>query len=107
MEEAASARAVCEVCAKSVPRRDDLLCGDCSRAFTLMLELLHGRPEVDVQDLDRIRDVFQWRMRKKGLLPSRPEVQEEERVLSAALSALRHKQASTAEESGTATVPVE
>jgi len=107
MGEAASAGAVCEVCAKSVPRRDDLLCSDCSRAFTLMLELLHGHPEVDVEDLDRIRDLFQWRMRKKGLLPSRPEVQEEERVLLAALSALRRKQANTAQESGAAKVPAE
>lgn len=39
MDQAAPARAACEVCAKTVARRCDLLCGDCSRAFTPMLEL--------------------------------------------------------------------
>jgi len=66
MENTGSAGVICEVCGKAVPRRDDLLCGDCSRAFTLMLELLHGHPEVDLEDLDRVRDIFEWRMRKKA-----------------------------------------
>lgn len=87
--------------------RGDLLCNDCSRAFTIMLGLIHGHPEVDVEDLDRIKQVFEWRMRKKGLLPSIPEVQEEERVLSAALSVLRRKQASAAQQPEISAGPAE
>jgi hypothetical protein len=107
MDEAAPGRAVCEVCGKAVARRDDLLCGDCSRAFTLMLEVLHGHPEVDVEDVDRIKQVFEWRMRKKGLTPSTPEVQEEQRILSAALSVLRRKEACGRQESEPATAVAE
>jgi hypothetical protein len=72
-----------------------------------MLGLIHGHPEVDVEDLDRIKQVFEWRMRKKGLLPSIPEVQEEERVLSAALSVLRRKQASAAQQPEISAGPAE
>jgi hypothetical protein len=77
--------AICEVCAAATARRDDLLCPECSYAFTLMLELLHGHPDVDVKDLERIRRVFEWRIRKKGLVASHPEAIEEERRLSSAL----------------------
>jgi hypothetical protein len=104
MEKRAAEGPVCEVCAKDVARRGDLLCGDCSYAFTVMLEILHGHPEVDVQDLERVRQVFEWRMKKKRLVSSQPEVQEEEKTLSAALSVLRRKQASAATEQKTATV---
>jgi len=107
MDDVAANRPVCEVCAKAVARRGDLLCNECSRAFTIMLELIHGHPEVDVEDLDRIKGVFEWRMRKKGLQPSRPEVQEEEKVLSAALSVLRRKQASAARQPEISTAPAE
>ena len=78
--------AICEVCAAATARTDDLLCPECSYAFTLMLELLHGHPDVDVKDLELIRRVFEWRMRKMGLVTSRPEVVEEEKKLSSALS---------------------
>lgn len=64
--------AICEVCAAATARRDDLLCAECSYAFTLMLELLHGHPDVDIKDLERIRRVFEWRMRKTGLVASPP-----------------------------------
>jgi len=57
----------CEVCGGAPARKDDLLCPDCSRAFVLMLELLHNHPELDVEDLRRIKDVFEWRMSKYGL----------------------------------------
>ena len=107
MDDVAANRPVCEVCAKAVARRGDLLCNECSRAFTIMLELIHGHPEVDVEDLDRIKEVFEWRMRKKGLTRSRPEVQEEERVLSAALSVVRRKHASAAQEPEPATALAE
>jgi len=78
--------AACEVCATAMTRRDDLLCPECSYAFTLMLELLHGHPDVDIKDLERIRRVFEWRMRKRGLVVSQPEAIEEEKKLSSALS---------------------
>lgn len=78
--------AICEVCAAGTARRDDLLCPECSYAFTLMLELLHGHPDVDMKDLERIRRVFEWRMRKIGLVASQPEIIEEQKKLSSALS---------------------
>ena len=78
--------AICEVCAAATTRRDDLLCPECSYAFTLMLELLHGHPDVDIKDLELIRRVFEWRMGKIGLIGSRPEAVEEEKKLSSALS---------------------
>jgi hypothetical protein len=51
-----------------------------------MLELLHGHPDVDIKDLELVRRVFEWRMRKTGLVASQPEVIEEEKKLSSALS---------------------
>jgi len=78
--------AICEVCAAATARRDDLLCPECSYAFTLMLEVLHGHPDVDIKDLERIRRVFEWRMRKRGLVASQPEAIEEEKKLSSVLS---------------------
>ena len=83
--------AICEVCAAATTRRGDLLCPECSYAFTLMLELLHGHPDVDIKDLELIRRVFEWRMGKIGLIASRPEAVEEEKKLSSALS-LRSRQ---------------
>ena len=78
--------AICEVCAASTAKRDDLLCPECSYAFTLMLELLHGHPDVDVKDLELIKRVFEWRMKKLGRVASQPEVVEEEKKLSPVLS---------------------
>jgi hypothetical protein len=79
------------VCATGTARQDDLLCPECSYAFTLMLELLHGHPDVEIKDIERIRRVFEWRMRKMGLAPTQPEAIEEEKKLSSALS-LRSRQ---------------
>lgn len=78
--------AICEVCVAATARRDEMLCPECSYAFTLMLELLHGHPDVDIKDLERIRRVFEWRMRKTGLVAWQPEAIEEEKKLSSALS---------------------
>jgi hypothetical protein len=63
---------MCEVCATALARRDDILCPDCSRAFTLLLELLRGHPELAGEDLARIRQVFEWRMHKFKQLPAIP-----------------------------------
>jgi hypothetical protein len=87
---------VCEVCAAAAARRDELLCAECSYAFTLMLELLHGHPDVDIKDLERIRRVFEWRMRKKGLVASQPEAVEEEKKLASALSLRSSRQSVSA-----------
>ena len=107
MKSETSAEALCEVCAKAVARRDDLLCGDCSRAFTLMLELLHGHPDIDVVDIDRIKEVYEWRMRKRGLLPAEPGVEDEKRILTEALALLSRKQNDTAQQQEAVSVPTE
>jgi hypothetical protein len=73
MEEAPPA--LCEVCGKAMARRGDLLCGDCSRAFTLMLDLLHRHPGIEGKDLERIKEVFEWRTKETGEL-LQPETME-------------------------------
>jgi hypothetical protein len=57
----------CAVCANALEKDEDLLCGDCSRAFTLMLELMRGHPEVDAEDLARMKAVFEWRTNRLGI----------------------------------------
>ena len=72
MTEAASREVpghACEVCMSTLLGKDDILCTDCSRAFTLVLELLRSHPDLDMHHLLRIRDVFQWRLKRKGLPP--------------------------------------
>ena len=64
-----------------------------------------GHPHVGVADVDRIRQVFEWRMRKKGLVSSDPGVAEEEKTLSTALSVIRRKQASATQPPETVTAP--
>ena len=64
--------ALCEVCGKAMARKGDLLCDDCSRAFTLMLDLLHRHPGIDTNDLVRIKEVYEWRTKETGE-PLQPE----------------------------------
>ncbi len=74
---------LCEVCAKAVAKKGDLLCQDCSAAFTIVLELLAHHPELAADDLERIKEVFEWRMEKIGPLrpkPPQPEVTVEKQV---------------------------
>jgi hypothetical protein len=83
MVQAAPAEALCDVCGKVTARKGDLLCGECSRAFTLMLDLLRRHPEVDATDLDRMREVFQWRIEKTGppgVTQTQAGVHDEERL---------------------------
>ena len=47
-------------------RGGDLLCCDCSRTFTLMLDLLHRHPDIRATDLARVKDVFEWQSKKIG-----------------------------------------
>jgi hypothetical protein len=90
---------LCEVCAKATARKGDLLCGDCSRAFTLMLDLLRRHPEVDVTDLDRMRQVFHWRI-EKSRAPMAAQIEagirDKESLLSAAPQGLPREQTKTA-----------
>jgi hypothetical protein len=69
---------VCEVCNKPLAEKDYLLCADCSRAFTIVLELLReskpidqgwldAHPELTTDDLNRVNEVFKWRNKKIGL----------------------------------------
>jgi hypothetical protein len=71
-------KAVCEVCAKPLIETDYLLCSDCSRAFTIVLDLLResaplvqgwldAHPEPTAEDLNRIKQVFMWRSSRMGL----------------------------------------
>jgi len=95
MEQVAPAETLCEVCAKATARKDDLLCGDCSRAFTLMLDLIRRHPEVDATDLDRMREVFRWRVGKTEaakVTQIEPGVHDAENVLSVSPSVLPREQ---------------
>lgn len=67
MKEEAAASGACEVCGGMPAEADDLLCENCSRAFTLMLELLRSHPELTAEDLGRIKEVFDWRMNRLGM----------------------------------------
>jgi hypothetical protein len=99
MEQAPPAEAPCEVCAKATARKGDLLCGDCSRAFTLMLDLLRRHPEVDAPDLDRMREVLRWRIGKAGASMTaqiKAGVRNEESVFSVAAPGLVRERARAA-----------
>jgi hypothetical protein len=76
---------VCEVCSRPLTETDYLLCADCSRAFTIVLELLReskpmiqnwldAHPELTTDDLNRASEVFKWRNRKIGLGKENPEI---------------------------------
>ena len=58
------AETTCEVCGKAPAKRDDILCVDCSRAYRILLELLDEYPGLGADDLERVRDIFEWRLRK-------------------------------------------
>ncbi len=58
------AETTCEVCGKAPAKRDDILCVDCSRAYRILLELLDEYPGLGADDLARVRETFEWRMKK-------------------------------------------
>ena len=79
------AASVCEVCNKPLAETDYLLCADCSRAFTIVLELLseskpvtqnwlNTHPELTSDDLNRANEVFKWRNKKMGLGKANSEI---------------------------------
>ena len=65
---------LCEACGKNEARDGDILCPDCSRAFTIVLELLHDHPWLAIDDVERIRGVFEWRMKKTGRAEQKAEI---------------------------------
>lgn len=43
---------------------DDILCLDCSLAYVILLKLLYEHPELAEDDVRRVAEVFEWRMKK-------------------------------------------
>ncbi len=64
-------RANCEACGKGPAKLDDILCVDCSRAYGLLRDLLDEVPHLEMEDLDRIKDIFEWRMKKLQTVAAR------------------------------------
>ena len=67
----------CEVCGRPLAEIGHLLCVDCSRALTFVLELLResapliqsrleAHPELTADDLDRVREVFNGAAARSG-----------------------------------------
>ena len=57
-------RPSCEACSKAPAKLDDILCVDCSRAYGLLIELLDEVPNLEEDDLDRIKSIYEWRAKK-------------------------------------------
>jgi len=51
---------VCEACAKSQARNGDILCSDCAYYYAILSELMNQHPELAANELDRLKEVFQW-----------------------------------------------
>jgi hypothetical protein len=58
----------CEVCRKAPASRDDILCLECSRMYTILLDLLSAHPELAAEDLERLKELFDWRMQKSRVV---------------------------------------
>jgi len=41
-----------------------MLCNDCAHYYMILRELLDEHPEVAVNELDRLKELFQWREKK-------------------------------------------
>jgi ABC-type nitrate/sulfonate/bicarbonate transport system substrate-binding protein len=59
---------ICEACGKAEARKDDILCSDCSYYYGVLRDLLEEHPELVAESLDRIKEVFEWRMKKIRLV---------------------------------------
>jgi len=75
----------CEVCKKPLTEKNYLLCPECMRAFTIVLEVLRepkpiiescskAHPELTPDDLNRVSEVFKWRNKKLGLTEAKPQI---------------------------------
>jgi len=65
-----TARRDCEACSKAPAKFDDILCIDCSRAYSLLHDLLDEDPRLAKEDLDRIREVYEWWSKKIQAVPA-------------------------------------
>jgi hypothetical protein len=63
-----------EACGKIEARDGDILYPDCSQAFTIVLRLLHDHAGLAIDDVERIRGVFEWRMKKTGRAEQKAEI---------------------------------
>jgi hypothetical protein len=60
---------VCEACDKAPARKDDILCSDCAYYYGILRELLDEHPELAAESLDRLKEIFEWRMKKIQPIP--------------------------------------
>jgi hypothetical protein len=78
------AASVCEVCNKPLTQSDYLLCADCSRVLTIVLELLReskpitqeslsSHPDLPADEINRAAEILKWRNRKLGLEKAKSE----------------------------------
>ena len=59
----------CEACGKAPAKRDDILCLDCSRAYSILKELLGEYPDLAIEDLGRIKEIYEWYVKKTEMAP--------------------------------------
>jgi hypothetical protein len=62
-------RPTCEACGRAPAKLDDILCIDCSRAYSLLNDIMTEYPSLAKEDLDRVRTIFEWRMKKLQTAP--------------------------------------
>ena len=55
---------LCEACGKTEARKDDILCSDCAYYYKILRDLTDEHPELAVDSLDRIKQIFEWRTKK-------------------------------------------
>jgi len=51
----------CEACGKSQARNGDILCSDCAHYYAILRDLTNEHPELAANELDRLKEIFQWR----------------------------------------------
>jgi hypothetical protein len=62
---------ICEACGKAQARNDYILCSDCARYYTILSELIDEYPQLAADELDRLKELFQWREKKMELSSKR------------------------------------
>ena len=55
---------VCEACGKAEARKDDILCNDCACYYKILRDLTDEYPELAINSLDRIKQIFERRTKK-------------------------------------------
>jgi hypothetical protein len=58
---------LCEACGKSQARYGDILCSDCAHYYAILRELMSQHPDLAVNELDRLKEIFQWREKEDQL----------------------------------------